>query len=146
MSHQTKILLSDTRAPERKFKAGDRVLVRTSEHLTLAQYKRVERGVWKYAGVEVRVLIVNCAKTTIIRKRWGEPPMVFAGPQHIKQDPLRLGVVSVGCSVVDLQAADVLVVTMAHQTGPQKQALIDRIQRWSGQDVEVILLTTESAL
>ena len=137
-------LLSDLPATKIKYQAGDRVLVRVSCSLTEDQYKKIERAVRKHMGADVRILIVDCSCMSIL---WYQGILrsisSLVSKEDIELKSIDMGVANLGCSVVELKPGDRLQAHVPRLVSDQhRQSLVKWIQRWAGQDVEVVVLDT----
>lgn len=52
--------IADVQCQRLKFQPGDPVLVRTYHKLDKDQKRKLQRSIIKWAGCEVRVMIINC--------------------------------------------------------------------------------------
>ena len=132
-------LLTDLPATRLIARPGDRMLARVGFELTKDQAARITRSIIKFAGSDVIVLVVNCLTTSIWWERFNGDVMTLCSPQFIKSD-MSVGAVNLDCSVIDLQAGDKLYVNhVGLSCELTKKDLREKVQRWAGVDVEVIL-------
>lgn len=139
-------LLSDIQTSRLKFDPGDRILVRVSTNLPSEQYKSLERSVTKFAGTDVRILIVNCLRTRLLRNR-NNKIETLVDETYAEYYEENLGVANISCSKIDFQNGDQLicedkvVLTCKHS---DNRTLIVKdlkawLRNWIGSDVEVII-------
>ena len=133
-------LLADLPSTRLSVKPGDRMLARVGFELTRDQTIRITRSITRFAGNEVRLMIVNCMRTTIWWKRSDDGSIsTLCSPKFIKSD-MAAGAVNLECSVIDLHPGDKLYVNhVGLSCELTKKDLREKIQRWAGVDVEVIL-------
>lgn len=134
-------LLSDIPAHKTKFEAGDRVLARVSVALNASQYRNLKRAITKFAGADVRVLIVNCLQTVIVHvDRVTEKRSQLAGPTDSAYHDPAVGVANLNCSKVELKPDDRLFVFVPRiASEPQRDMIRRWVKEWAGKDIEVIV-------
>ena len=138
-------LLSDL--PSHKFKPrpGDRVIARVSFDLSRDQYLKISRGIDKFVGAEVNLLIVNCLRTNITWKKVGETEVVVLSEAKSVHSDLSAQVVNLDCTVVDLRPGDILFVQhLGLDCELRLKEVRAWIQKWAGEDVEVVVQRKES--
>lgn len=138
-------LISDIDVTRYQFEPGDRLLVRVANDLTEDQQYKLYKAISRFAGGDVRILIVNCLKMRmmkvmpsgnaeiIVDERVGDNYRI---PQLIK------GQMEVQCSVVDLQPGDLLSIQLKHYPDGklQRKRILDWAKQWTGKDVEIRLM------
>ena len=150
-------LLSDIQSTKTKFQPGDRVIVRTASILNKDQVRKILKAVRKYTGEDVRAIIVDCTKCTVIlttpaREQWGDSDSdgyrsfvssarkIIVGKQHAQMSSGLPGVANQSCGKVELQSGDRLdVVLNTGLDNAQHKQLRDAWREWAGEDVEVVI-------
>jgi hypothetical protein len=131
-------LLGDLPSTKTRYEAGDRVVAKVRTQLSHEQRNRLYRQLCKFCGADVNLLIVNTAVMGLLRTR-PDDRLCIAGIQSNTQES-SLGVANVDLAKVDFQLGDRLFVAMTMKLDPlQKLDIKGAIQRWCGDDVEVIL-------
>lgn len=134
-------LIQDVHTDRIQFKPGDRLLARVSVSLTTAQYKKLENGVKKFAGEDVRLLIVDVTKVRLVWSRRGEIVQEIAGPSFFDPRPEMVGVADLRCSVIEFQPDDILHVFVPHISSElHRLKITDRMRQWTGKEVDVRVL------
>lgn len=129
-------LLSDLESRQ-KFEAGDRILARVCCELTKDQYLKLVRAVIKFAGADVRVLIINRMKMKLILKR-GDSVQVLVNPAYDDGKLMELGVANLDCSKVEMKQGDELIALIPKGRPKSRQKAIRQwLREWSGKDIEV---------
>lgn len=133
-------LLTDLPATRLVIQPGDRMLARVGFDLTRDQAARISRSISRFAGNDVNLIIINCMKTTIWWERSDDGTVsTLCSPKFIKSD-MAVGAVNLDCSVVDLHPGDKLYVNqIGLDCELRKKDMREKIQRWAGVEVEVIL-------
>ena len=129
--------LSEVRSHKLKCQPGDRLLVRLPFSPTADQAHRIKKSVSKFAGEDVRVLLVNCMLSRMTHVRGGAVKTI-SGPQHAEMQNMRLGTANLSCSVIDFQPDDRLVVFVPKRSSETaRKTLEDRLRAWVGKYVEI---------
>ena len=137
---KAKPLLSDIQTTKIKFNPGDRVLVRVSSYLTQEQQKRLKKSIIKFVGEDVRILIVNCLESRLLRKRKNGLVERLADESYVKNQDKNLGVANIKLSVIDFNPGDQLMFMCQKVSGLQKEQIKDWLKQWVGNDVEIIIM------
>ena len=134
-----KILLNDVRVGRIKFNPGDRIIVKTTTPLNADQHRKLERSVCKFAGCDVRVLIVNCLEAHLTLHR-GDETYNLSDPDSAVDAP-ELGVVNVDCNIVNLLPGDRLFVSFnkGMKIREVPKTFQGCLERWAGKDVPVLV-------
>lgn len=130
-------LLTDLQPQKMKFSPGDRLLAKVSEDLTPDKEKALLKSIQKFAGEEVRVLIVNCTKFSMLLERLGKKATICHRTQA--EATLTPGRMRLSCSAMHFELGDVLTVVCDPPMDNRVKALQirDHISRWTGPDVEI---------
>ena len=132
-------LISDLPMSRIVVRPGDRMIARVGLDLTKDQKVRVYRGICKFAKTDIRLLIVNCMKTSILWRRYDESVVCLAELQHIQSD-VAVGAVNLDCSVVDLRPGETLYVSHTEMNCElRRKDIQDGVKSWAGQDIEVVM-------
>lgn len=138
-------LISDIDLSRYEFRAGDRLVVRVAYDLDADKQHKLFKAINKFTGEDVRILIVNCLKTRMLKitPTGGTEIIVFPSLGDNYRIPQLLeGQMEVHCSVVDLQPGDLLSVQLKEfpDGDTQKRAVMDWLKQWTGKDVEIRLM------
>lgn len=135
-------LLTDSQPTKYQYQAGDRILVRVSCVLTPDQYAKIERAVKKYTRTDLNVLIVNCSQVKILWMHGITRDIeTLVSPEDVQSRSLDAGVANLDCSVTRMPAGDTLTVIVPRISSEiQQKTIHDWVQRWTGKDVEVIVM------
>ena len=109
---------------------GDRILARVSIDLTRDQYRNLYRQVRRFLGEDVRLLVVNCLTTTILRQRFKTERLAGLEDIKIGGSPR----IVLDCSVIDLVSTDILMVICQSSVLDKKA---DQIREWAGKEIAV---------
>lgn len=137
---KAKPLISDIQTTRVKFNPGDRILVRVPSYLSQDQQKRLKKSIVKFAGEDVRILIVNCSETRLLRKRKSGLVERLADESYAKHQDKNLGIANVSLSVVDFGSEDQLIFICQKVLGLQKVQVRDWLKQWVGHDVEIVIM------
>ena len=133
--------LSDIQTERIKFNPGDRVIIRTVDDLALSQKISLKRSIQKFAGVDLRILIVNCFNARI-RKITPDDEELLCGREHAQMPSNLPGTANISLKRIDFNSGDKLFVFFLNghlaYHGQKKQAL-DYLKRWAGDGVEIII-------
>ncbi len=147
MSVKAKLLLSDVRVSGITVNSGDRILVRVSSELTSYQESNIKRSVSKFFNNEVRILIVNCIRSKLMKKSKEGKIERLADVSWIKSQSNNPGVANISCSVIEFNDGDQLIYTCKEVEdiqNPNNTHLIVNhlkcwLREWAGRDVEIII-------
>ena len=129
--------LADIEPRRIKFQPGDRVIVRVNCHYAANQAVKMHKAINKMAGCEIRTIIVDCTKTSVVSPRLG----VLCGPEHAQAASGLPGVANVSMGIVGLQAGDRVEVAYHHYLPPWAiRAMEQQWRQWTGADVEVVVV------
>lgn len=121
-----------------KYEAGDRLIAHVSVNLLDQQINNIVRAIQKWAGSEVRVLVVNCSEIKIVQGRNGKPISEIAGLSHIQNQTDFPGIANISTSKVDIRDDDTLVVFVPRiQSDLHEKRIKKWIQEWSGKNTEI---------
>lgn len=152
-----KPLLSDIQCTRTKFDAGDRILVRLSTNLTREEEQRVEKVVTKFAGVDVRILLVNCLDVKLLCKKANGEVLRLADASYAEYQETKIRVFNINCCKIDLEKGDQLIwdenrindveayrfrksgTKLTIGSGRVIYWLTKRLKAWAGDDVEVLV-------
>ncbi len=132
-------LLSDIQPTRTTFNAGDRVIARVSSSVSRQQVRKIIRSVCKFAGADIRVLVVDSTSVRIDKLR-GQVLDALVQPGQADFRPGREGIASLRCSVVDFRLNDRLFVSVPVIDGDlQRKQVHDWIKNWCGPDVDIVI-------
>lgn len=116
---------------EHKYNAGDRLIVRVPCPITKQQQSNICQSINTWAGVDLRILVVDASRITMEWKS-GLYPVAYPLVQLMERKAAFMGVCDVKCGKVDLADGDRLIV---HNAWDDE---LDDVKRWVGElNVEI---------
>lgn len=140
-------LISDIQTTRMKFNPGDRILIRTSVNLSQAQQDQLKKSITKFAGEDVRILIMNCLTSRLVVKRENGSIERLADESYGQFQPENKGIANISCSVINFDSKDQIIYMCREVTEckhPNNSLLIVKhlrswLKQWVGNDVEIII-------
>lgn len=131
-------LLTDVSLHKHKFSAGDRLIAKVSVDLDAYQQAKLIKTIQKFAGTELRVLVMNCTRYELFVIRGNMVRIDLVKPED-KEDPSIVpGRMDMSLSAINFMSDDVVVLQCSHYIGEIEKLQIHRhIQRWAGTENEI---------
>lgn len=117
------------------------MLVRVSCELSLDQYSKITRAVKKWAGEDIRVLVVNCTQVKMLwMQKESEETKVLVSPKDAEHQAIEIGVANLSTSVIDFKSGDSLLCIVPRISSEmQRKKIHDWVHNWTGHEIEVIV-------
>jgi len=139
----SKPLLSDVELERYQYKAGDRVLIKTSGQLDAAKTISITNAAKKMAKADIRVWVIDASRFRVLWYRSKlKQTQTLVSIEDIEIQSADKKLLTVSCSVVEVEANDKLTVIFDRPdlSDIQKRGFTAWIKEWVGPDVEIELI------